>query len=159
MRVSGYMISILVLGVLASSCVVSDSIQEGDRPLTHKGDDYVIFEYREDIFVPFEKSTKTTLTESELTEIEVILKRMVREHNTGAGSIRTISLRGKKRQYVPVINKNGEKEVWINFFCGTHHDKWRDDIVVVFDGGNCYFNVKINLAQVEYYDLIINGHA
>ncbi len=124
-----------------------------------KGDDYVVFEYKEDIFIPFKKSTKTTLSESELAEIELILKKMVRENHNGTGSMSTISLKGKKRQYVPVINKNGEKEVWINFFCGVHHNEWRNDIVVVFDGGNCYFNVKVNLAHMKYYDLIINGYA
>ncbi|GAB5523049.1 MAG: hypothetical protein Roseis2KO_09210 [Roseivirga sp.] len=159
MKIPGYVLNILFLGVLVSCRVASDSIQKGDQTVMLKGNDYVVFEYREDIFIPFKKSTKTTLSESELAEIEIILKKMVRENNSGAGSMSAISLKGKRRQYVPVINKNGEKEVWINFFCSVRDDKWKGEIIAVFDGGNCFFNLKINLTEMTYYDLRVNGYA
>jgi hypothetical protein len=65
-----------------------------------------------------------------------------------------------KRQYVPYINPNGEKAVWINCFCSSHDNSdWRKELVFVLDGGNCYFNLKINLKTRKYYDLMVNGDA
>ncbi len=70
-----------------------------------------------------------------------------------------ITLSRYKRQYMAIINPQGEKEVWINCFC-TH---WNEiDIhypVEVSDGGNCFFNLKINLSKGIYYDMMVNGDA
>ena len=71
----------------------------------------------------------------------------------------TIHLTRYKRQYVAVINSKGEKEVWVNCFCRTHNSNWKKERVVVKDGGNCYFNLKINLTTVQYYELMVNGDA
>ena len=117
------------------------------------------------------------LTQSELIEIEEILKIAIIENNeeqkigliehnkkypkyqqTETGF--ELKLDGYKRQYVPIINEKGEKEVWINFFCddfGT--DNWKTEIVLVEDGGNCYYNIKINLKTKEHSELGINGNA
>ncbi|WP_299316759.1 hypothetical protein [uncultured Maribacter sp.] len=54
------------------------------------------------------------------------------------------------------VNYSGVKEVWIIFCSTTASDKWRTNIVAVEDGGNCYFNIKINLNTKKYYDLDIN---
>jgi hypothetical protein len=75
----------------------------------------------------------------------------------------TIDLPTYKRQYVPFVSATGEKEVWVNCFCtdgaSWKHDYWREDVVFVMDGGNCYFNVMINLTKGLCYDLMVNGHA
>lgn len=64
-----------------------------------------------------------------------------------------------QRQHWPVINENGEKEVWINFFCSDEKPISTDNIILVLDGGNCYFNIKINLTKKTYNELIIKGYA
>jgi len=51
---------------------------------------------------------------------------------------------------------SGVKEVWIIFCSNTDSDKWRTSIVAVEDGGNCYFNFKVNLYKKAYYELEIN---
>ena len=67
---------------------------------------------------------------------------------------------GYKRQYVPVLNEKGEKEVWINFFCNDFDDdNWKTATFNVRDGGNCFYSLKVNLATKEVYDLEINGYA
>ncbi|OON70121.1 hypothetical protein B0919_05110 [Hymenobacter sp. CRA2] len=69
-----------------------------------------------------------------------------------------ITLPNYRRQLVPYLNAKGEKEVWVNCFC----DKtpyWRKDIVDVDDGGNCFFNLKINLRRRSWFDLMVNGVA
>lgn len=69
-----------------------------------------------------------------------------------------IELKKYKRQYVVVTNKKGEKEVWINCFCGESKN-WKKELVIVNDGGNCYFNLVINLTTGKFHDLLINGDA
>ena len=70
-----------------------------------------------------------------------------------------IDLKRYKRQYIAVTNNKGEKEVWVNCFCDTLVGNWRKELVFVLDGGNCFFNLKINLTTGEYYELIVNGVA
>ena len=72
------------------------------------------------------------------------------------------------RQYVPYINKNGEKIIKINAFCEilenppnpekgitewTEMD-WRNEYVIVDDGGYCYWQIKINIDTNQYIDLV-----
>jgi len=77
------------------------------------------------------------------------------------------------RQYICVTNERGEKEVWINFHCAEFFfnsldnidetiellSAWKAGKLVVLDGGNCFFNLKINLTTKKYYDLSVNGEA
>jgi len=70
-----------------------------------------------------------------------------------------IDLKLYRRQYIAATNKTGEKEVWINCFCDKDEAYWKTGIVEVFDGGNCYFNLRVNLTKGEYYELIVNGVA
>ena len=69
-----------------------------------------------------------------------------------------IELKNYKRQYIVATNLKGEKEIWINCFCNTNLN-WKKDLVVVKDGGNCYFNLIINLTTGKYYNLSVNGDA
>jgi hypothetical protein len=70
-----------------------------------------------------------------------------------------IDLKKYRRQYIAVTNIAGEKEVWINCFCDKDETYWKTEIVFVFDGGNCFFNLKVNLTKGEYYELMVNGEA
>ena len=70
-----------------------------------------------------------------------------------------IDLKRYKRQYVATTNSKGEKEVWVNCFCRTDVENWRKGILIVKDGGNCFFNLKINITKETFYDLMVNGDA
>jgi hypothetical protein len=71
-----------------------------------------------------------------------------------------IDLRKYYRQYIVTKNKKGEKEVWVNCFCTIQNmDYWKKQVVFVMDGGNCFFNVKINLSRKSYSDFEVNGEA
>ncbi len=139
--------------------------------------DFVILPFNKDWHWIFKDVKPTELTQYELIQIENILKIAVEKNNerqkinlkkhneehpknkwkeTGF----EIKLKGKKRQYVPVINEKGEKEVWVNFFCDDwESDNWKKDLMVFLDGGNCYFNLKVNLKNKTYSELGINGYA
>lgn len=118
----------------------------------------------------------TDLTADDLLKIETILKKCISDYNSEQEKRLkelndknleykldkkdfTIDLAGYKRQYVPAINSKGEKSVWINCFCGQWSERSRTNLVLVMDGGNCFFNLKINLTTGQYYELMVNGSA
>mgnify|MGYP001035611119 CR=1 FL=1 len=121
---------------------------------------------------PFEETTTATLDKEELKLVESFLIQSVNTYNSkqeklfqtlkkkdpnGNFSKRNflINLTQYKRQYVTILNAQGQKEVWINCLC--HGDfEWRHQIVRVHDGGKCFFNLKINLNQKKYYDFSVN---
>ena len=123
----------------------------------------------------FKGSKPTDLTNDDLQKIETILNGCINNYNSEQekkyNKINAknpeykldkknfiIDLTRYKRQYEAVINSKEEKEVWVNCFCRTHNSNWKNEIVVVKDGGNCYFNLKINLTTGRYYDIMVNGN-
>ena len=73
------------------------------------------------------------------------------------------------RQYICFQDKKGEKIVFINAFCEiwkfsvvkdgkTKIDTfdWKNEFLIVYDGGACYWNIKVNLTTNQYFDLFIN---
>ena len=125
----------------------------------------------------FKNRKPAELKLSELVQIEKIIETAIKENNlkqseelneynkTYPDSQLTetgyeLNLNKFKRQYVSTINEKGEKEIWVNFFCNDwNNDKWKLKIMTVKDGGNCYFNIKVNLTDKTYSDLRINGYA
>ncbi len=124
----------------------------------------------------FKGAKSTELTEQDLKTIEKILNDCIKEYNPEQErqydeinkehpeyNLKlehfVIELDDYKRQYVPVINDKGEKEVWVNCFCDTWDSDWKNEIMEVEDGGNCYFNLIINLTKEKHYDLMVNGDA
>ncbi|TQD34036.1 hypothetical protein [Haloflavibacter putidus] len=138
--------------------------------------DFTILKYHKDNNWIFENAKPTNLTEREMEEIEPILIKAIAEHNenqrkylldhneqhpeyqwTETGFEIQIE-KDYYRQYVPVIDKNGDKVIWINFLC-NYDESYETEIPLIQDGGNCYFNLKINLTKKTYYELGINSVA
>ncbi len=124
----------------------------------------------------FEDAEPSMLDQIELLQIEKILVYCIRYFNTmqkkrideisaenSGDELRltdfTIDLNAYKRQYVSAIDKNGEKVVWVNCFCGKWSESGKYNIILVEDGRNCFFNLIINLATNMYYDFYVNGDA
>lgn len=124
----------------------------------------------------FKDSKPTNLTNDDLQKIEIILNKCIDDYNPNQErqfkeinnkhpeykldkENFVINLKRYKRQYQAVINSKEEKEVWINCFCRTYNSNWKNEQIIVKDGGNCYFNLKINLSTEEYYELMVNGDA
>lgn len=70
------------------------------------------------------------------------------------------SLRRYVRQYVGIINKKGQKTIWINMLWkGKFSDsELKKDIITVLDGCSYYWRITVNLDEGLLYDLEINGH-
>jgi hypothetical protein len=137
---------------------------------------YAILKFNKSDKWLFENSRPVDLNSTEINEIEILLSACIKAYNPTQlkqfdkinkehpeyridKSQFIIDLKRYKRQYIAVINKKGEKEVWINCFCERGSSNWRKEIVEVLDGGNCYFNLKINLTRKTYSDLRVNGEA
>ena len=115
---------------------------------------------------PFDNSFKpTTLTQDDIISIDSLLIVCVTDYNNSLDKEHkewSIDLRkyNYRKQIIAVTNKNGEKEVWVNCFCHTwDKNNWQKEILLVDDGGNCYFNFKLNLVTKKSYDLGVNGEA
>ena len=117
---------------------------------------YVVIDYQEKYKI-FEKASVTDLNENEISNLKRILEDALSQYNLL--KTKDIDLNKYKLQFVPVINKMGEKEVWVNGLCKQNGENWKHEIILIDDGGNCYFNLKINLSNNKYYDLIVNGEA
>jgi len=110
----------------------------------------------------------TTLSANEIYEIEKIIKTEVDRHNKNSSHHYSF-IRNPRRYYkqlMAVINSKSEKEVWVNCFCNSDNkssgeDKsyWKKGIVSVYDGGSCYFHLKINLTTGRVYYFSVNGVA
>lgn len=127
-------------------------------------------------FKLFKTVTETELTSEDIEKIEFILLDFLNDYNPKQERVYNdiieknpnskidkrhfiIDLGRYKRQYYATTNEKGEKEIWVNCFCDTWDKNWKEDLIFVFDGGNCYFNLKINLTTKEYYDVMVNGDA
>ncbi|MWC30948.1 hypothetical protein [Paenibacillus sp. MMS18-CY102] len=64
-----------------------------------------------------------------------------------------------KRQYVGVI-ESGEKVVYCNLLIDDNNNSdWKNDLVLVMDGGPRYFSIRFYVKKERYFDLMIHGYA
>ncbi|MFC5269665.1 hypothetical protein [Adhaeribacter terreus] len=114
---------------------------------------------------PFDNSCKPiSLSKNELIVIDSLLHICANNYNKQLEEIVKKSYKidfknyNYKLQYVAVVNNKGEKEVWINGFCDPLDHNWKKEIIHVKDGGNCFFNLKINLSTKSCSNISVNGY-
>ena len=124
-----------------------------------------IINFDKSIYWLFDSTSKpSVLTQSDISEVEQLFDKGINDYNSKVQDADkkyfAIDLNKwkYKRQYVCVVNKNGQKEVYINCFCDTLGDNWKKSLIQVDDGGNCFFNFKINLTTKKYYDFFVNDY-
>lgn len=62
------------------------------------------------------------------------------------------------KQIIPFRNKEGVKVVFINAICESlKKDDWKTRLTMIADGGDCHFQVYVNLSTKKYYDLYVGG--
>ncbi|HEX2629121.1 MAG TPA: hypothetical protein VHM26_08920 [Chitinophagaceae bacterium] len=116
------------------------------------------------IFPAYDRSiSNAPLSKEDIGEIEKILKQATDERNNGIDSslsyFRTRPLNEYRRQIVATYNEKGEKVVWVNCLCREFGGRWRKEIISVYDGGSCFFNITINLTTKTFYEFTVNGVA
>ena len=117
--------------------------------------DFSLFTYDTAFYHQFPKDMiPYDLNNDDLKKIENILASCVKNANL------SFELRDYFKQCIAVKNKKGEREVWINFLCHPGDiEEFKYFVIHTNDGGDCYFNVKLNLDKEECYDFWVNGHA
>ena len=65
-----------------------------------------------------------------------------------------------KRQILFVKDKFGHKLAWINCFCDSPwiNTEWRKKIISFYDGGDCFFQVLIDLTDEKCVSFLVNGN-
>lgn len=122
---------------------------------------YAIIPFQQSEGMPFDRTfTATALTESEIYKTDSIVQACILINQKALPAALknhfAIDFSKYKRQYVTVINSENEKEVWVNCFCQSPSVDWTKEVVLAKDGGNCYFNVIVNLAKTTCRDFVVN---
>lgn len=60
-------------------------------------------------------------------------------------------------QYAFGIDSLQEKHVFVNTVCLSKAKHWKDYLILVDDGGSCYFNLIINLTQNKLDRFVVNA--
>ena len=65
------------------------------------------------------------------------------------------------RQYVGYIDSKGNRIVFVNAVCKSYGQKsdLRKDWIFVFDGGSCFYQIKVDLTAKKCFDFSVNGEA
>jgi hypothetical protein len=114
-------------------------------------------------FLALQDSLPAKLTNGDIQLIETLLANCIQAYDKDKDSTNLyggyIAAENYKRQYVPYTNKKGEKKVFINCFCRgfTGFTKWKTALLVVDDGGLCFFNTTLNLTKKSFGSILIYG--
>lgn len=145
--------------------------------LESKEKNYAVIPFDAEKFYFLKFNKPAELTPEDIQKIDSLLEQIINEYNeTVEKNIMELNndksrkfkinkndhlliLKNYKRQYVSALNSDNEKIVWINCFCISQIPDWTKEIVFTLDGGNCYFNLKINLDTETYCDFRVNGIA
>jgi len=100
---------------------------------------------------------------SDIETAETLLKKGFDEQARGTVN----RVLGKKpedyyQQFVGFIDESGDKIIWINCFCKNEISSfpdWKNKIVYVADGGNCFVNIKVNISKNSVVEFNVNGVA
>lgn len=88
-------------------------------------------------------------------KLKVSLEKWNKENKTSILNFEEekLNLRYFYRQYYLSTNESGDKIVNIFCFCSHYDDDWRDNEILVSDGGDCYLNVSVNITKnkTEYF--------
>ena len=63
-----------------------------------------------------------------------------------------------QRQYIG-IDRGSQKIIYGNYFCDNLNVNWSEKIVVVEDGGDCFFQIKYDVGEGKFIFLIVNGES
>jgi hypothetical protein len=138
--------------------------------------DFNVIKYDTSYSYIFPNTFKSTdLSVKEIMECERLLRSYIVDYNTKSAKrfdeltekfpnqkfnieTFTIELKEYGRQYMAVLSDKGEKTIFVNCFCDPAEFKYRHRaLVVVFDGGNCFFNFKVDLKNKKIFDFMENG--
>jgi len=105
------------------------------------------------------------LTNADLRTVDSLLTVAVNDYN-GSGHLSfasdnpyNIRLANYKRQYLPFLNQNNNKIIFIQCFCEDFDksDYWKTNLLDIDDGGSCVFGLSINLTKKTCDKISVHG--
>jgi len=63
-----------------------------------------------------------------------------------------------QRQYIG-FERNGRQIIYGNYFCDNLGKNWRQELIFVLDGGDCFFQVEYDVESGMFINLLVNGEA
>ena len=159
----------LFLGFLVIASMIGCNLKSGStknlNELVYDTSRIAIIPYDSTLKYFFDSlSTETPLTQKDLFTIDSLFAIGIAEYNSSLSENEILvgyhkidfSVQSYKKQLVAAITRKGEREVWINCFCSVSHPRWKTEVIIVKDGGNCYLNFKINLSTKKHSSLDVN---
>lgn len=132
---------------------INNNFYFNESAVAISSDNYIVFsKYYNASFLPIE-GKQYTLTQEDVENVFNILEPFLENQS----DIRDLS--EYKAQFIGYTNDGGEKILYANYFCVDSFLDWKNNFVMALDGGNCFFNVKVNLQTKEVFDFIVNGDA
>lgn len=124
---------------------------------TTKFNDYAIFTYDQKFHSGIQNEGKVfDLKTSDMIVVDSLLNLCILQNSNQISK----KLKSYFKQVVAVKTPNNEVVVWVNLSCSGKESQYLFyNIIDSHDGGDCFFNVKINLNTLKYYDLSVNGDA
>jgi hypothetical protein len=93
-----------------------------------------------------------------LTDLKAQIESYVKSHAKAQGR-ELKRWQGYTFQYQGQEEK-GRKYIFVNALCASTDQQTLDkQIIVILDGGSCFFNLKYDPGQKVFFDLFINGEA
>jgi hypothetical protein len=121
---------------------------------------FAVLDLSQDSFnIHFKNSSPAALSDQEIQTVKDILKKAVDEYNSKNKNYPLEPFDKYKFQFVGLFNSKGEKEVWVNSFCTDFDKNWRTELIMVEDGGRCFFNFYVNLTKQTFDRFSVNGEA
>jgi len=63
-----------------------------------------------------------------------------------------------QRQYIG-LERGGRQIIYGNYFCNSGGINWRQELVIVEDGGECFFQVEYDIESALFIKLLVNGES
>ena len=153
----------ILLACVLNSCVNGSDIfaaNESPLPILRDSNTAIVISNLDDSYRPGDR-LPFDLNKEHVKLIDSLLLQSVASYNnsieSGSESLKIdIFDLNYKRQIIPQLGNNGEKRVCVNCFCSSK-ENWKRSIVIVQDGGKCYFKMWINLDDSKVDVFTVNG--
>lgn len=118
-------------------------------------------------------SDTISISIKDIYKINELLNKSIIEYNSAIDALSNnfdpknvgktkIQLENYRKQLIPMLNYKNEKVIWINCLCNDANfgpkDDWKKTIIKVMDGGDCFFNVFINVSKNNWSAFNVNDN-
>lgn len=129
-------------------------------------DTIAILDYNESEFPFLKNCTQANVSGDEIFVAEILLQKFISEYNKeqtrqynsftpeqqNGHILLLLDIKSFRRQYVPIINQSGEKEIWVNCFCNSLDKDWKKEVIKPSGERMCNFKIMLNLTLNKYYN-------